>query len=166
MVIPQFFNKVKSIYYEISKVELQVVIGKTRMKRIVIHGLILEYQSLLLLGVFKETKQRRKLNRKKNQLKKLQKNSVRFRVGSKPLKLFTGPVQFVTLTNQGIKDIFYLKPNSLIYFSLTATLTPPTSTICYLLSHNPSSLSLIFDLLIAMHHVFFPVTLFLTFIYY
>ena len=125
MVIPQFFNKVKSIYYEISKVELQVVIGKTRMKRIVIHGLILEYQSLLLLGVFKETKQRRKLNRKKNQLKKLQKKSVRFRVGSKPLKLFTGPVQFVTLTNQGIKGIFYFKPNSLIYFSLTATLTPP-----------------------------------------
>jgi hypothetical protein len=79
MVIPHFFNKVKSIYYEISEVELKVVIGKTRMKRIVIHGLILEYQSLLLLGVFKETKQRRKLNRKKkNQLKKFQKNSVRF----------------------------------------------------------------------------------------
>jgi hypothetical protein len=73
MVIPQFFNKVKSIYYEISKVELQVIIGKTRMKRIVIHGLILEYQSLLLLGVFKETKQRRKLNREKKPIKKTSK---------------------------------------------------------------------------------------------
>ena len=127
MVIPHFFNKVKSIYYEISEVELKVVIGKTRMKRIVIHGLILEYQSLLLLGVFKETKQRRKLNQEKKPIKKISKKfgSIRFGVGSKPLKLFTGPVQFVTLTNQGIKGIFYFKPNSLIYFSLTATFTPP-----------------------------------------
>ena len=43
MTIPQFFNKIKLIYYEISKLELEVVIDKTRMKKIDIHGLRLEY---------------------------------------------------------------------------------------------------------------------------
>jgi hypothetical protein len=38
-MIPQFF-KIKLIYYEISKLKLEVVMGKTRMKRIVIHGLV------------------------------------------------------------------------------------------------------------------------------
>ena len=40
MSIAQYFHKVKSICHEISKVQQKTTTGETRIKRIIIHGLI------------------------------------------------------------------------------------------------------------------------------
>ncbi|KAJ0034131.1 hypothetical protein Pint_25240 [Pistacia integerrima] len=49
MTIAQYLHKVKSICCEISKLEPNVVIGETRTKRIIVHGLRPEYQSFVAL---------------------------------------------------------------------------------------------------------------------
>ncbi|KAM2341673.1 hypothetical protein ACFX1X_014161 [Malus domestica] len=47
MMIAQYFHKVKLICRKISKLDPTAHIGETRMKRIIIHGLRLEYQGFI-----------------------------------------------------------------------------------------------------------------------
>ncbi|KAH1120511.1 hypothetical protein J1N35_003671 [Gossypium stocksii] len=44
MTIAQYFHKVKSLCREISELDPEAPISETRMKRVIIHGLRLEYQ--------------------------------------------------------------------------------------------------------------------------
>ena len=48
MSIAQYFHKVKSICREISELEPTAPIGETRMKRIIIHGLISGYRNFVI----------------------------------------------------------------------------------------------------------------------
>ena len=48
MMNAQYFHKVKSIYREIIELDLKSAIGEARMKRIIIHGLRLEYRSFVI----------------------------------------------------------------------------------------------------------------------
>ena len=49
MTIAQYFHRVKSICQEIIELNLMSIFGESKMKRIIIHGLRLEYKVSLLL---------------------------------------------------------------------------------------------------------------------
>ncbi|KAL6342770.1 hypothetical protein AAG906_016604 [Vitis piasezkii] len=49
LTIAQYFHKVKTLCREISELDLEAPIGETRMKRIIIHGLRLEFEEVLQL---------------------------------------------------------------------------------------------------------------------
>ena len=49
MTIAQYFHKVKSICREITKLDSKSTIGEAWMKRIIIHGLRLEYRSFVIV---------------------------------------------------------------------------------------------------------------------
>ena len=48
MTIAQYFHKVRSIYREIIELDSKSAIGESRMKKIIIHGLRLEYRSFVI----------------------------------------------------------------------------------------------------------------------
>ena len=47
MTIAQYFHKVKTLCREITELDLEAPIGNTRMKRIIVHGLKLEFRSFV-----------------------------------------------------------------------------------------------------------------------
>ncbi|KAE8698166.1 tir-nbs resistance protein [Hibiscus syriacus] len=47
MAVAQYFHKVKSIYREISELDLTAAIGEARIKRIIVHGLRPEYRGFV-----------------------------------------------------------------------------------------------------------------------